>query len=99
MASGDKNGKTTKPFRKQIDMGDSLIKAGLYIGVFERFLVFVFIIIGQYAAIGFLIGAKSVLRITKDNDKNSRKKSEYVLIGTMLNFTVAILVGLLVKSM
>lgn len=92
-------GKTTKPFRQQIDMGDSLTKAGLYIGVLERLLVFVFIIIGQYAAIGFLIAAKSVLRITKDNDKDSRKKTEYVLIGTMLSFTVAILVGLLTKSM
>ncbi|NHB69606.1 DUF3307 domain-containing protein [Perlabentimonas gracilis] len=92
-------GKTTKPFRQQIDMGDSLTKAGLYIGVLERLLVFVFIIIGQYAAIGFLIAAKSILRITKDNNKDSKKKTEYVLIGTMLSFTVAILVGLLTKSM
>jgi len=92
-------GKITEQFRKEIDMGDSLIKAGLYIGVLERLLVFVFILIGQYAAIGFLIAAKSVLRISKDNDKDSRKKTEYVLIGTMLSFTVAILVGLLAKSM
>lgn len=92
-------GKTTEQFRKQIEKDDSLNKAGLYIGILERILVFVFIFICQYAAIGFLIAAKSVLRITKDVDTNSRKKTEYVLIGTMLSFSVAILVGLLAKAM
>ena len=92
-------GKTTEQFRKQIESGDSLNKAGLYIGVLERLLVFMFILIGEYAAIGFLIAAKSVLRITKDNDKDGRKKTEYVLIGTMLSFSVAILIGLLAISM
>ena len=87
----------TESFRKQIDTSDSLKKAGMYIGILERLLVFLFILLGQYAAIGFLIAAKSILRVTgKDND--SRKKTEYVLIGTLLSFTTAILTGLAVKG-
>lgn len=90
-------GKLTEPFRKEIKADDSLKKAGHYIGIFERLLVFVFIIIGQYAAIGFLIASKSILRITRDNDEEGRKKTEYVLIGTMISFTIAILIGLMVR--
>jgi hypothetical protein len=53
------------------------------------------VLLGQYAAIGFLIAAKSVLRISKDGEKDARKKTEYVLIGTLISFTTAILIGLL----
>jgi Flp pilus assembly pilin Flp len=91
-------GKITGPFRNELKMNDSLSKAGLYIGTAERILVFVFILIGQYEAIGFLIASKSILRITKDDDKDGRKKTEYVLIGTLISFTIAIVVGLLVKQ-
>ena len=37
-----------------------------------------------------------ILRVT-GKDKNSRKKTEYVLIGTLLSFTTAILTGLAVN--
>jgi len=90
-------GKITEPFRKELSTDDSLSKAGTYIGIFERLLVLIFILIGQYAAIGFLIAAKSVLRISKDNDDHARKKTEYVLIGTLISFTIAISIGLLVE--
>ncbi|WP_083634638.1 DUF3307 domain-containing protein [Saccharicrinis aurantiacus] len=46
-------GKITEPFRKEFNTDDSLSRAGQYIGSFERILVLVFILIGQYAAIGF----------------------------------------------
>ncbi len=90
-------GMSTESFRKQISSEDSLEKAGMYIGIFERLLVFIFIMISQYAAIGFLLAAKSILRVGKDNDKEARKKTEYVLVGTLISFTVAILFGLLTK--
>lgn len=97
-------GKFTEPFRKQIDTSDSLEKAGKYIGVFERILVFIFILYNQYAAIGFLIAAKSILRVTEKESgsqgkNDSRKKTEYVLIGTFISFTMAILTGILVNSL
>lgn len=95
-------GKITEPFRKELSEAhkdDSLSKAGSYIGVVERLLVLIFVLIGQYAAIGFLIAAKSVLRISKDGEKEARKKTEYVLIGTLLSFTIAIVIGLMAKHL
>jgi hypothetical protein len=91
-------GKITEPFRNEFSSDDSLKKAGKYIGIFERLLVMIFVLMGQFAAIGFLIAAKSVLRISKDTiDNDARKKTEYVLIGTLISFTIAILIGLVAQ--
>lgn len=65
--------------------------AGALIGNLERFLTVIFVIIGQYEAIGFIIAAKSILRF-KDTDT---AKTEYVLAGTFLSFGIALLCGLL----
>jgi hypothetical protein len=88
-------GKLTEPFRKEVSNDDSLRKAGTYIGISERILVLIFILVGQYAAIGFLIAGKSILRVGKESDKHARKKTEYVLIGTLISFTSAIVIGLI----
>ncbi|WP_029036921.1 DUF3307 domain-containing protein [Salinimicrobium xinjiangense] len=73
---------------------DSLPLAGKYIGILERLLVFGFIVLGQWAAIGWLIAAKSILRFSDLSRTKDRKLTEYVLIGTLLSFSIAILVGL-----
>jgi hypothetical protein len=70
----------------------------MYIGVTERMLVFIFVLLGRYSVIGFLIAGKSILRITKDGENNASKKTEYVLIGTLISFIVVVSAGLLVKS-
>ena len=44
----------------------------------------------QYEVIGFLIAAKSILRY--EGVKTS--KTEYVLIGSLLSFGVAIIIGI-----
>jgi len=91
-------GKITEPLSKKISTDDSLKRAGMYIGVTERMLVFIFVLLGRYSVIGFLIAGKSILSITKDGETNARKKTEYVLIGTLISFIVAVSAGLLVKS-
>ena len=70
---------------------ENIKNAGALIGNLERILTIVFVIIGQYEAIGFIIAAKSILRF-KDTDT---AKTEYVLAGTFLNFGIALLCGLL----
>ena len=77
--------------------GASLKNAGKYIGMLERLFVFGFILAGQWSAIGLLIAAKSVFRFGDLNKGNNRKLTEYVLIGTLLSFGLAILTGLLYK--
>ncbi len=75
---------------------DSLQNAGNYIGILERFFVFCFITTGHFEAIGFLLAAKSIFRFGDLKEAKDRKLTEYVLIGTLLSFGIAILVGLLV---
>ncbi|WP_435623350.1 DUF3307 domain-containing protein [Flagellimonas sp.] len=75
--------------------GGSLKNAGKYIGMLERLFVFGFILIGQWASIGLLITAKSVFRFGDLNKGKNRKLTEYVLIGTLLSFGLAILAGTL----
>jgi hypothetical protein len=73
----------------------SLEKAGKYIGILERALIFIFITLDQWSAIGFLITAKSVFRFGDLTRSRNRKLTEYVLIGTLLSFTLAIAFSLL----
>ncbi len=75
--------------------GGSLKNAGTYIGMLERLFVFGFILMQQWAVIGLLIAAKSVFRFGDLNKGKNRKLTEYVLIGTLLSFGLAILSGML----
>ena len=91
-------GKATERWQKEIarvEEQTSLKKAGRYIGIFERILVLTFIISSNFSAIGFLIGAKSILRFS--DSKGARKQTEYVLIGTLMSFSICIFVGLLLR--
>ena len=70
-----------------------LPNAGKLIGIVERLLSFVFVLLGQYEAVGFIMAAKSLLRFAEGD----KAKSEYVLIGTLLSFSIAIFVGVAIK--
>ena len=74
---------------------ESLKDAGQYIGILERLLVFIFIIVGQWEAVGFLITAKSVFRFGDLTASKERKLTEYILIGTLISFGIAIITSLL----
>lgn len=75
----------------------SLQNAGNYIGILERLFIFSFILTGHFEAIGFLLAAKSIFRFGDLKEAKDRKLTEYVLIGTLLSFGIALLVGLLVQ--
>ncbi|AWV96825.1 DUF3307 domain-containing protein [Arcticibacterium luteifluviistationis] len=83
----------TDRWRSQLepDRQESLQKAGLWIGVFERVLILTFILTNQFSAMGFLIATKAILRF-KDTET---KQMEYVLIGTLMSITPTILLGIL----
>jgi hypothetical protein len=77
------------------DDAASLASAGHYIGVIERLLTFLFILFSQWGAIGFLIAAKSIFRFGDLKEAKDRKLTEYVMIGTLLSFGIAITVGVI----
>ena len=89
--------KITENWQSQISK-DGLAEAGRWIGIFERILILTFVLINQFSGIGFLIAAKSILRFGEIKNKDQRKDAEYILLGTMISFILAILTGLLINS-
>lgn len=76
---------------------ESLSSAGKYIGILERLLVFTFIMVNHWEGVGFMVAAKSVFRFSDLAQAKQRKLTEYVLIGTLLSFGLAVLTGILTK--
>ena len=74
---------------------DSLLNAGKYIGILERSFVFVFILANRWEAVGFLLAAKSVFRFGDLKESKDRKLTEYILLGTLLSFGIAIVLSML----
>lgn len=70
--------------------------ASAWIGIFERILILIFILAGQFQAIGFLVAAKSIFRFSEIN-KEGNPKAEYFLLGTLVSFLVAVVVGMGIK--
>jgi hypothetical protein len=68
---------------------------GRIIGLFERGIIYLLVLLGQYAAIGFVLAAKS---FTRFKELDQRDFAEYVLIGTLLSSMVAVAAGLIVKT-
>ncbi len=92
-------GKLLEPMADQIELDhESLPNAGKYIGIIERIFVLIFIVMGKWEAIGLLITAKSVFRFNDLKESNNRKLTEYILIGTLLSFGMAIVTGLLYEN-
>ena len=73
---------------------DGLKDGGKWIGRLERALIFAFIFCDYPAGIGFLVAAKSILRF---ENARQQKVAEYVLIGTLMSFALAIALALLTK--
>jgi len=74
---------------------DSLKNAGTYIGILERLFVFIFVIYGHVEAVGFLLAAKSIFRFGDLKAAKDRKLTEYVLIGTLISFGLALVAALI----
>lgn len=77
---------------EEVDEGE--YNTGRLIGMLERIFVFLFVLLGQYTAIGFILAAKGVARF---QDFKSRTFAEYVLIGTLLSSLLAMAMGYFVK--
>lgn len=87
-------GKFTQRWQTVLLDSKGLHDAGMWIGYAERVLALTFMLLGTYEALGFLIAAKSLLRF----QETDIKRTEYVLIGTLLSFGVAVLLGVIINS-
>lgn len=87
------------PASKEVSsiQSDSLASAGKYIGILERLLVFIFIAVDHWEGVGFMLAAKSVFRFSDLAEAKQRKLTEYVMIGTLLSFGIAIITGIAIS--
>jgi len=97
-----------KPFQKQLNKKfrpnslkpvTGLKDGGRIIGYLERLLIFIFIVNGQFAGVGFLVAAKSIFRFGELKDSENRKQAEYIIIGTFASFLLAIVVSLTTQAL
>ncbi|MDC1105882.1 DUF3307 domain-containing protein [Prolixibacteraceae bacterium] len=92
----------TNKWRSEIESdqtkNESLNQAGKWIGYMERFLTLTLILLNQYSAIGFIFAAKSILRLNPIQQSQSRKYTEYILLGTLLSFTITFIIGIFLTN-
>lgn len=86
--------------------GPGLVKAGKVIGRLERTIILIFFLGGSLEGIAFLVVAKSIyrfgdLRKGREGGEGSEEVtfsiSEYIILGSLLSITVALLGGLITK--
>jgi hypothetical protein len=73
---------------------ESNLTSSKYIGMLERILVFVFIVMNQWEGVGFLIAIKSVFRFGDSLKNTDKKLSEFYFLGTLVSFGIAIGIAL-----
>ncbi|MGI3184593.1 DUF3307 domain-containing protein [Nioella aestuarii] len=85
-------GKLMAPYAAALPDAEGLSNGGAVIGLLERGLTFILVLSGQMAGVGFLIAAKSFLRV--GSIEKDRTLAEYVIIGTLASIGWALLAGI-----
>lgn len=81
--------------KKNRPINEEQYRTGRVIGFLERIFVFLFILLQQYAAVGFILAAKGIVRYP---DFGNRTFAEYILIGTLLSTLFAMMMAFLAKA-
>jgi hypothetical protein len=90
-------GKVTRSWNiGENDEGDKSLSVSAWIGIIERVLILSFILMGQIQAIGFLIAAKSIFRFGELKKDGENKKTEFILVGSLLSFAMASITGFII---
>lgn len=95
-------GRWVEPFATvlEADSGDprpGLRRAGRAIGLFERALIFVAILVRVESLVGFVIAAKALLRLPEARESSQRALAEYYLVGSLASAAWAVIVALVVR--
>lgn len=94
-----------KPYKKainsnikmvQADMDNGTQNGGFIIGILERLLIIIVIVIGLKEVIGFALATKSIARFKKFDDDGF---VETFIIGSFISFISAIVIGIIIKKL
>lgn len=72
--------------------------AGRWIGILERLLVFTLVVAGEAGAAALVVTAKAILRFPEISGDEPHLSAEYVLIGSLASWLLAIAVGFGVRG-
>lgn len=111
IAAGHLNAVLLKPFSELYNLPDNygqdnqegivkdagLARAGMIIGILERFLILTAVLANSPAGVGLVVAAKSVFRFQDAN--KDRQNAEYFLIGTFLSVTEAVIGGIIIRRL
>lgn len=89
-------GQLTQKWRNALANAEALANAGKWIGIIERCIMLALIMQNEYEAIGLLIAAKGFIRFNET--ARTEQKTEYLLIGTLISISIALVTGLIIKS-
>ena len=91
----DKVGTVPRARAGSEEIDTSEYNRGRVIGNLERGLMLLTVALGSYAALGFLVAAKGLIRIKEFEDRDF---AEYFLVGTLASVLAALVLGLLVRT-
>ncbi|MFO8033740.1 MAG: DUF3307 domain-containing protein [Candidatus Bipolaricaulota bacterium] len=73
--------------------GEGLGKTGLWIGRLERVLALTALFLGRFEVVGLLLVAKALFALRGRGRADSLDRGTYLLLGTLMSFVVAVVVG------
>lgn len=76
--------------------GEGMAGSGRLIGILERLLALILVLVGQWGAMALLLAAKSIARF---EELKERRFAEYYLVGTLASLLVAVATGMAVRAL
>ncbi|MGH8912130.1 MAG: hypothetical protein ACRDVD_06425 [Acidimicrobiia bacterium] len=73
--------------------------AGRWIGILERLIILLLVVSDEAGAAALVVAAKAILRFPEITGEEPHLSAEYVLIGSLASWLVAIAGGLAVKGL
>lgn len=74
-------------------------RAGRWIGVLERLIIFALVVAGEADAAGLVVAAKAILRFPEITGDEPHLSAEYVLIGSLMSWLVAIAAAMGIRAL
>ncbi|CAN5797399.1 hypothetical protein BH23ACT5_BH23ACT5_14430 [soil metagenome] len=74
------------------------VGAGRWIGILERLLIYVLILGDEAGAAGLVAAAKAILRFPEITGEEPHLGAEYVLVGSLASWTLAVTGGVAVRA-
>jgi len=75
------------------ELGKPVIDTGLIVGLCESFITITLVLMDALTGLAIIFTAKSIAR-----SKKIEEKAQFYLVGTIVNFSFSLLVGILLKK-